>query len=286
MNKKICRTVVENRKRLVPALFTAQQVDLLKKYLKGQSLNRTEQAYLYSTIKKKTDALLAFKEEWHITGLELISERVEEAKKILRELGKEKAFISGSFLYAEKYNDVDVFIVGKRRKEETKGKKNFVYINEQDLQKLVFISMMKCCVANFQPVITTKKRWKPMWNDLIMTYELAISEVLDDDDQKTVREILFAYYYQAKKRILDSQTLYQKHASFKKMPKQERIKMVNDMIKQLINIIYSPKYIYNAVTSFKKQIDDAIEEYPKHDNLRIYANLLKEVKNECRATEI
>lgn len=277
---------MENRQRLVPALFTVQQVDILEKYLRSKPLSRTEQAYLYSTIKKKTDALLAFKEEWYITGQGLIPERVEQAKKILHELGKEKVFISGSFLYAEEYNDIDIFIVGKKRGQVEEERKQFIYVTEQDLQKLIFISMMKCCVANFLPVEQLKKRGKPMWNNLIMTYEMAINEVLDNDDQKTVRELLFEYYYQAKNKILDSRTLYTKHVSFKKMQKQERIRIVNEMAKKLIHILYSPKYAYNTITNFKKQIMDTIEWYPQHDNLKIYAKLLEEVKNECRAAEI
>ena len=51
-------------------------------------------------IKKKIEALNLLKEEFHVTGSNMIKKRVVKAKQILKEINKEKAFISGSFLYS------------------------------------------------------------------------------------------------------------------------------------------------------------------------------------------
>ena len=55
-------------------------------------------------IKKKIEPLNFFKEGWYIKGSNMIPERIEQAKQMLKEINKEKAFISGSFLFAEKYS--------------------------------------------------------------------------------------------------------------------------------------------------------------------------------------
>ena len=99
MNQNICKIIVENKAKFIPHLFTERQVTIMQRYLQNQSLTNTEKTYFYSTIKNKIAALTIFQEEWHIKGNNMIPERVEEAKRILREIDKEKAFISGSFLF-------------------------------------------------------------------------------------------------------------------------------------------------------------------------------------------
>ncbi|MBI5398483.1 hypothetical protein HZB03_03390, partial [Candidatus Woesearchaeota archaeon] len=84
MNKKMFEMIINNKERFVPLLFTKKQINLMQKYLDNAGLTNSEKAYLYSTIKKKTDALALLKEEYHITGAGMIAERAAMAKVILK----------------------------------------------------------------------------------------------------------------------------------------------------------------------------------------------------------
>ena len=126
MNQNICNTIIENKGKFIPQLFTEKQVEIMQRYMQNKPLTNTEKTYLYSSRKKKIEALQILKEEWYVNGKNMIPERVEKAKQILRELHKEKAFISGSFLHAKEFNDIDIFIVGKRRKQYREEKRDFI----------------------------------------------------------------------------------------------------------------------------------------------------------------
>src|SRR3989338_11316277 len=103
MNEYLLKIAIENREKLIPVLFTRKQMALIEKYLNRQSMAKSEKAYLYSAIKKKADALSVFWREFYINGHGMIPEREEEAKEILKGMNI-RAYISGSFLFSEKYN--------------------------------------------------------------------------------------------------------------------------------------------------------------------------------------
>ena len=176
MNENICKTIVENKEQFIPALFTVKQVNIMEKWLKKESLTKTEQTYLYSAIKKKIEPLNFFKEGWYIKGSNMIPERIEQAKQMLKEINKEKAFISGSFLFAEKYNDIDIFIISKKRKQYRQGKKQFICITEEDLKKSLFYSAAKYSVANCDLILKRPVIKRQGMHTLIFAYELAIKK--------------------------------------------------------------------------------------------------------------
>lgn len=285
MDKNICNMIVVYKNQFIPHLFTKKQVMIIQKRMANQHLTNTEKTYLYSTIKKKIGALALLREEWHITGKEMIPERIEEAKHILKELHKEKAFISGSFLYAKEYNDIDIFIVGNRRKQYREGKKNFILITEKDLTLPIFYSCSQYCVANFtipelKPVIKRDEM-----DEFLLSYQLAINEILDNDEQKTTRYIVFLYYMNIKGFIPNSYEAYQAYQEISKKSKEEKIKIVNNMIKELLLNTFSNRYTYEVLRGFNKRLEKNIQEYKKNDGLIIYHTLLEEVKNECRRNQ-
>lgn len=284
MNKEICKTIIEREKLFVPSLFTTKQVNLMDKYLKQKVLNNTERTYLYSTIKKKLDALQTLKEEFYITGQEMIPKRVEKAKDILKEINKEKAFISGSFLFKKDYQDIDIYVLSKRRKSYHKGNNHFIFITEKMLRNPIFFSSLKYSVANFsaekiKPIIKREN-----FNEIVFIYQWVINQILDKEDQKEIRDLLFNYYLQIKKEIPDSYSLYQKGEEIKKLPVKERIKKVNQLTKEVLLKSYSKKYLYNRLTKFLKELRKDLHELKVHDNIAIYCDLLEEVKDECRRT--
>ena len=138
MQENILKTIIENKARFIPILFTEKKVSLIEKHLQNmktekneekQNLTPTEKTILYSTIKKKVYALMLLKEEFYIKGQDMIPERVNKAKQILVELKKEKgadkAFISCTFLFAKEYNDIDIYIISTKRKQFHKKEENF-----------------------------------------------------------------------------------------------------------------------------------------------------------------
>ncbi len=285
MDEKICNTIVEHKSRFVPLIFTERQVALVEKWLVKAPLSKTEQTYLYHTISKKVGVLTIFNEEFHITGDHMIPERIEKAKKILKEINK-PAFISGSFLYAHEYNDIDIFVIAKKRTAYTKENRHFTHILEKDLKKPLFFSALKYSVATFSPEFTKPTIQRPDSSELILTYELAIKEIQDrDTEPKTARTLLFDYYLHVKKVILNSFMLMQKYSELKRLSSQEKIIQINTMVKELLLLLYSKKYIYNELVTFLKDIKNLLSEYNHQGNLKIYYELLNEVKNECRRAQ-
>lgn len=283
MDKEICKTVIERKKVFVPSLFTVKQVNLMDKYLKHEILNNTERTYLYSTIKKKLDALRTLKEELYINGNNMIPKRMEKAKNIIKEINK-KAFISGSFLYKKDYEDIDIYVISKRRKSYHKDNKHFIFITEKMLENPVFYSSLKYSVANFstkeiKPIIKRKRV-----DELLFTYQWVINQILDNEDQKELRDLIFQYYLQTKKKVLDSYSLYCKTKEIKNLSINEEIKKINQITKDILLKTHSKKYLYNAISKFSKDIKRIGKEY-KTNNIPIFLGFAQEVKDECRRTE-
>lgn len=289
MNLEICKTLVQQQTQFVPSLFTRRQVQLIEKYLRRQPLTPTEKTYFYSKIKQKIAALSSLKEEYYVQGSNMIPQRVEQAKKILKELSYENAFISGSFLYKKEYNDIDIYVISTKRKqyhqpsnEDDIKEKHFIFITPNDLKKPIFNSVAKYSIANFPLVTPLPLIKRPTYNDLVVTYEMAINEILENEDQKTVRELLFYSELLIHNNLLDAYSLSCKFEEVKKMPISKKIELINDLVKELFLKKYSLQYIYQALLKFIKDLEKTRIEYPLHDNLPIYIKLFGEIKNECR----
>ena len=286
MNQNILNKIVENRAKFVPHIFTNRQIEIVEKYVNNLKLTKTEQSYLYSIIKRKIDALSLLKEEFYINGRMTFPDRIEKAKEILIKINK-KSFISGSFLYSKNYNDIDLYIISNKRKEYHKENIHYIFITEEDLRKPIFYSASKYCISNFFINLENPIIKRPSMNDVILAYEMAINEILDDDDQKMIRDIVFEYYKNVKREILDSLSLNEKFNEIKNMKKIKKIEVINSLVKELLLNIYSKKYLYNELGPFIKRIMKGIKDYPKaNENLIVYESLLSEVKDECRRAKI
>ncbi|MFH1276009.1 MAG: hypothetical protein ABIH82_02770 [Candidatus Woesearchaeota archaeon] len=284
MEQDILKIVTKNKNLFVPHLFTNRQVNIMDKYLCHKILNNTEKNYLYSTIKKKIEALRILREEFYINGSNMIPKRVEEAKKILKEINKEKAFISGSFLFKKDYEDIDIYVISKRRKSYHKENKHFIHITEKMLKNPIFISPLRYSVANFSEDIKPEIK-REEFNETILIYQWIINQILDKEDQKEIRDLIFNYHLQIKKEVIDSHTLYQKTEEIKKLPEQQRIKKINDITKELLLASYSKTYLYNRLTIFLQELKKDLQESKVHDNILIWYNMLSEVKDECRRAQ-
>ncbi len=281
MDEKILNIIFEHRKLFVPNLFTSKQVDILHKYSHQETLNNTEKAYLYSAIKRKIDALQTLREEFYIIGNEMLPERVEKAKKMLKEINQPKAFISGSFLFNKKYNDIDVYIVGEHRRSYHKGKTHFTTITEKDLRNPLFVSAARYSVATFR-IVTKPLIKREAFGEIFFTYQWIINQILEKEDQKEIRNIVFQYYLQVQQKILDAHELDLKFKEVKALPDDKKIQEVNRMTKEILLATHSKKYLSVVLSTESRAIQKMSLEYKTNDNLLIYIKLLEEVKNECR----
>ncbi len=282
MNKKILEKILENQKAF-KSIFTERQISVINKYIKKKNLTSTEKTYLYTSIKKKVQALSLLHEEFYINGKNMIPKRVEQAKNILKHIDK-RAFVSGSFLYSEKHEDIDIFMIAKKRRQFKVDNKHYVLITEKDLQNPLFYSTLLYSVSNF--ITEIKPSIKRIdYSEILLVYENAVNEILDNDDQKDARRLIFYYNHQAKNKVLDSRELDLEFKKFLTSDQNERIRMVNQMVKEILKKNFSKDYLYNELSSFVKRLRRDIAEYKKNENLIIYKDLFNEVKNECRRTK-
>ncbi len=284
MNKIICKTVLEHQDAFVPHLFTRNQVGVLNKYLQQTPLTPTEKAYLYSTIKRKIEALSLLREEFYVQGEGMIPKRVEEAKEILKGLHKGRAFISGSFLFKEEYQDIDIFIVGRKREQYQQGKKQFIFLTWSDLAKPIFFPSVSYCVSTFSLAEVKPDLRRTNFEELLLSYEVSINEIIENDDQKTLRYILNYYYINVQKRVLNSSVLDKELTLLISQPYQQKIAKVNALMKELLIASFSGRYLYTKMSDFIRTVRKLKEEYSTN-NLDIYLSLAEGVKNESRISQ-
>ena len=79
----------------------------------------------------------------------LIQERIKQAEHILQQISAKYCFITGSFLYKEKYKDIDIFIISRTKKEIkiNNPKVNITILDFNDLHSIFYHSLSKSCIA-------------------------------------------------------------------------------------------------------------------------------------------
>ncbi|MBI2151238.1 hypothetical protein HYU21_00750 [Candidatus Woesearchaeota archaeon] len=147
---------------------------------------------------------------------QVLNERLKEAEEILAEIPAKFCFITGSFLYKEKYKDIDVFVVTRSKKEnKLKNKKaKITKIDFNDLYSLFYHSISKSCLAkNFLP----KKPLKVTLSDYWQVINEAIPTLLNEKDKfhKNVRFLILYTEYFKTGEILDTFQLNEKINKFK-----------------------------------------------------------------------
>lgn len=284
MNFNLLQKIVINKKKLVPYLFTNKQILLINNYLKHKPLTNTEKTYLYSSIKKKIDALALFEENYCIKGTNMISSRVEDAKKILSELNQ-KAFISGSFLFKKKYEDIDIFIISKKRNQYVIGNKHYIHITQNDLTKVIFASAANYSVANFQLPLININYQRTSFDDIILNYQLILTELSQNEPPKSLKYLLIAHNLLIKKKLLNSYELYLEYKRIvEDTANDNKLFIINLLTKELLLNSFSKSYLNNVLGLFTKNLAKQILTY-SDNNLIICKKLIDEIKNECRRTK-
>ncbi len=274
-------SVLKSEDVLRGRIFTSLQLEILKKKLKLKKLNSNEQTYYYKFIKPKLKAMLSlFDIEENIVGKEnMIEERVPKAIKLVNEMKakykNKRVIVSGSYLFSEKYNDIDVFVFAKYLKEDyKKGKKHINFIPESALSSLFFSSLSKISVSNF--AISPRREFSIEIGDLMQDYEMIVKFIMDGEDCKTeMRRLILSCEYMSKGTILNPRELYflmQKFGNGKKIIPKLPYYFINSLLlgygKDTLNV-----KMREQIENYSKMLKD----YSKMDNINIYLSTYKKV---------
>ncbi len=272
------------KQQYVPLLFTEKQWNVMKKYSKNKSLTSAEKKALYTSIKKKTDALATLPaeqqgKEYYITGGEhILPERVADAKRIIDEykIKNSRVFIGGSFLYSRQWNDIDIFIVRERGyKEEWKEKQHIIYLSEKKLSQPVFQSTARISIATFNVQRRIIKR-EPKLNDIMSTYHEAIIEHIQKEKKpEAIRRLIFENELYAHENILNPKELQEKarHAT---------IPTLNNALKELCKKIYSKTYLYIRLHEYITTLKETIKNIHPNKHLQLYKKTYEDIIYERR----
>ena len=273
----------ENKKELVPAIFTEIQFKVLMKYLERKKLTAVEKKYLYSSINKKLKAmklLLGIPEEKiFVSGEEfMIESRKKRATKILKNFSRnhknQKILVSGGFLWKKNYNDIDIFIISKYDKEDyVEGKLHINYLPVDAEDSLFFASLSQICISNFQ--ISKKTDFSDVKNltKLIDLYELLVILILQKSDHKQeLRNFVLDCFYLMNKTVLNS---FQLDAAVRKIEKKG-IKPINHLLIETLSIGFKQAMLKEKLKRFISFNDKLIKGNKMNNNFKIYNQTYKE----------
>lgn len=207
--------VRKNESLLKGKIFTALQLNILKKKLQKKKLNTNEKTYYYKFIKPKIRAMMSFFDisDIHIEGKDdMIIKRIPQAVDIIKKLEKKhknkKIILSGSFLFNKTYDDIDVLIFTKYTKEDyQKGKTHVTFLPESAIDSLFFNSLYRISISNF--IYTKKNNFDVKLSDILQNYELLINSILNKEDyEKLLRDFILQTEYISRGVILNPKQLY------------------------------------------------------------------------------
>ena len=263
----------EIKKSIVPVLFTEHQFNLIEKKMTNKKMSDSEKNEFSRAISRKMIAInkILEKENSNVSvygTYKINKDRLKSAisylKKFSRKFKDKHVFISGSFLYSDKYNDIDIFVVSKYEKEDFHlGKFHINYLTEDVYGSLFFASIKRLCISNKKMEEYNIKE-KINLNTFISIYQ----ELFNDIDRKfkgvrtTLREFLLQAAFIKKTSIPDSSELKQQIENILDINKPEEI-IKKIFVESIVLGVKNKK----AISAMKEMIDsykDVIKEYKQH----------------------
>ena len=207
------------------------------------------------------------KESLYISGSENIkAERLEEAKKLVSEYGAKygNVFVSGSFLFSQNYNDIDIFIIRTRGyKEEWKNNLHLIHISESRISKPIFQSAALISVSNF-PILRKISKKRPKLDDLMSDYHEAVIEKMKNEKKnEAARRIIFDYYLLVGDKLLNAKEL-------KELTNLISLEKIDGMMREICTNIFSKKYLYIGLHEYIKTLDESIKNITPNNHLLRY----------------
>lgn len=278
MDKNILKIILRSREMFVPSIFTERQFDVLARYSSGLALSNAEKKALYTSIKRKTEALSALHRErkggYYIYGSqEMIPSRLEEAKRLIDEYSEKHAriFISGSFLFSKEFGDIDIFIMREKGyKEIMENSMHLVFLPEKRLSDAVFQSASLISVSNFMiPRKTVKK--KPSLSGLMSIYHEAVIESMKKEKKpEAIRNLIFYHGLFCRNKLIDPKELRERSERI-------RISEIDMLIKDLCNALFSRTYLYVEMHEYIKTLKESIKNIKPNDHLVRFRDTYEEL---------
>jgi len=277
MDENILKILLQNKQLFIPLIFTEKQFNIIKKYKENKKLSNSEKKALYTSITKKMKALETIKiekdNEFYINSAsKIIPKRLEEAKKLIEKYSRKynKVFISGSFLFSKKYNDIDIFIVRERKyAEKWEDNKHIIFLTEKRLENSVFQSAALISVSNF--IIPNKINKKTIkLGEFMSSYHEAVIEIRGNQDRDLTRYIVFTYNLKIRNRLLDGSDL-------RKITINLTLDELDNMVKIILRQHYSRKYLYVEIHNYIKTLEDAIKTERPNEHLIRCMNTYEEL---------
>ena len=278
MDTKILNSIIENKQLFVPLIFTEKQLNVIIKYKDNSKLSSAEKKALYTSITKKMKALELIKfekeNEYYINGIsDIMPKRLNEAKEIINNYSKkyEKVIVSGSFLFSENYNDIDIFILRKKGyKEEHRDKHHLIYLTEKRLQKQVIQSATMISISNF--LISNKRIInRPTLSEVMSTYHEAVIEKMNKEKKpEMLRSMLFDYYLFCKKIFLNGKEMGI-------LSKEVTLHDLDSYVKELCKALFSEQYLYVQIHEYIATLKDTIKTEKPNEHLIRFVDTYEEL---------
>ena len=173
---------------------------------------------------------------------QLLSQRIKEAETILAQIPSKYCFITGSFLYKEDYNDIDIFVISRTKKELkiSPKKAKITIVDFNDLYSLFYHSISKSCVSKS---LLPQRLLKVTLSDYWQVINEAIPTLLNQKNKyhKEVRFLILYTEYFKTGEVLDTFQLTQKINSFKDYT--QVLKYIKTELSKIIRKHAKPTYI-------------------------------------------
>ena len=187
-----------------------------------------------------------------------IKERIEEAEEILKQIPTKYCFITGSFLYKEKYKDIDVFVISRSKKKitVTNSKVKMTIIDFSDVYSLFYPYTSNSCVAqNILPMRPLKVTLADYWHVI----NEAVPTILNEKNklQKEIRFLVLYSEYFKSKEVLDTEKLTEKISQFQDY--KAVLKYINKEVPEIIGQnnkeSYIKRFFYTQAGFYKDLLD-------------------------------
>lgn len=266
------RHLREIKGEIVPVLFTEHQFCLIEKKQSGQKMTASEKNEFSRAVSRKMNAInkiLGRERAFFVYGREKIRKgRLKQAigylKFFSRKFKNKHVLLAGSFLYSEKYNDIDVFIVSKYEKDDYwSGKFHINYLAEGVYHSLFFASLRQLCISN-KRIVGYELNEKISLDTFISLYQ----ELFNDLDRhfkgvkQTLREFLLQAAFVGNSAVPDSLCLAQQIDFLLKTKKPKEA--VKKIFVNAVVLGSSPQKARSAMNSMINSYQEVIKEYKQH----------------------
>jgi|SRR3989338_316453 len=258
---------------IVPALFTEHQFWLIEQKFKHKTMTASEKNEFSRTISRKMKAIYRLvgqeADSVFIYGKEKIrKDRIALATKYLkyfsRKFKNKHLFITGSFLYKEKYKDIDIFVLTKYdQKDHQEGRFHINYLTPEAYHSLFFRSATRLCISNRKIEIVGIRETINV-NTLIALYQ----ELFNDFNRKfkgikkTLREFLLQAAYLSHAPLPASDELQAQIEAI--LETKEPANLIKKMFAQAIALGLPAKKAGSEMKEMIALYKETMREYPNH----------------------